>query len=191
MSWPPPAWPFLPMPPRTEARGADRRRGASDGAARFDFFFYGTLCDADVRKLVFGRAVAAVPAILADHEAVPVARGRFPMLAFQRGRTAAGVLCRGLGLMEAARLGFYEHEGRDYGVRRLAVTAEGAAHEAWTYVPLATLRRGSGRWDLAEWQRFAKRDFLARAARAMRKVEAKDLEPFVDLWRARAAPARD
>ena len=169
------------MPPRTDPR---------DTVARFDFFFYGTLCDADVRKAVFGRAVAAERATLADHEAVPVARGRYPMLAFQRGRTAEGVLCRGLSLMEAARLGFYEHEGRDYGVRRFAVAADGAAHDAWAYVPLAALRRGMGRWDLAEWQRFAKRDFLARAARAMRKVEAKDLEPFVGLWRGRATPDR-
>ena len=169
----------------------DRRREAARGsAAGFDFFFYGTLCDADVRKVVFGRAVEAAPATLADHEAVPVARGRFPMLMFQRGRMATGVLCRGLSLMEAARLGFYEHEGRDYGVRRLMVGADGAAHPAWVYVPLAALRRGMGRWDFAEWQRFAKRDFLARVMRKMRKVEAKDIEPFVDLWRGRAAPVR-
>lgn len=168
----------------------DPRPAASDGGARFDFFFYGTLCDPDVRKVVFGRAVAAVPATLADHEAVPVARGRYPMLAFQRGGTAAGVLCRGLTLMDAARLGFYEHEGRDYGVRRFAVAAEGAAHDAWAYVPLATLRRGMGRWDIGEWQRYAKRDYLARVARAMRRIKAGELEPFADLWRGRAAPGR-
>jgi len=177
------------MPPRTDPRGNSPEPAAGDGA-RFDFFFYGTLCDADVRKVVFGRAVAAVAATLADHAAVPVARGRYPILMFQRGRAAEGVLCRGLSLMESARLGFYEHEGRDYGVRRFKVGVEGGAHDAWVYVPLGTLRRGMGRWDLAEWQRFAKRDFLARAARAMRKAEAKDLEPFVALWRGRAAPPR-
>jgi hypothetical protein len=153
----------------------------------FDFFFYGTLCDADVRAAVFGRPVEATPAALHDHEAVPVDRGRFPMLVFQRGRSAAGVLCRGLSLTDAARLGFYEREGRDYGVRRLAVDLDGTAHQAWVYVPLATLRRGMGRWDLAEWQRFAKRDFLVRVTRAMRRVEAKDLDPFLDLWRGRMA----
>lgn len=174
------------MPPGTDRRAAPRADAARDRAARFDFFFYGTLCDGDVRKVVFGRAVEAVPATLADHEAVPVARGRFPMLMFQRGRTASGVLCRGLTLADAARLGFYEHEGRDYGVRRLAVSHAAGSHRAWTYVPLSALRRGMGRWDLAEWQRFAKRDFLARAARWMRRVEAKDLEPFVELWRGRA-----
>lgn len=178
------------MPPRTEPRVTPRADAAIDGAARFDFFFYGTLCDADVRKVVFDRAVEAVPAVLADHEAVPVARGRYPMLAFQRGCRASGVLCRGLSLTEAARLSFYEHEGRDYGVRRFRVNADGASHEAWVYVPLAALRRGMGRWDLAEWQRFAKRDFLARVIRAMRNVEAKELEPFVALWRGRAAPVR-
>lgn len=174
------------MTPPTDPRAAPRRPAGGDGAVRFDFFFYGTLRDADVRKVVFGRAVDASPAMLADHEAVPVSRGRFPMLMFQRGRTATGVLCRGFSLMEAARLGFYKHEGRDYGVRRLGVNHAGAAHQAWVYVPLAALRRGMGRWDFAEWQRFAKRDFLARAARAMRRVEPKDLEAFVELWRGRA-----
>jgi hypothetical protein len=172
------------MPPPTKRDG----QAARDIISGFDFFFYGTLCDSDVRKAVFGRAVAAAPATLDHHEAVPVERGRFPMLLFQRGRSASGVLCRGLSLAEAARLGFYEHEGRDYGVRRLPVLpAEGPPHDAWVYVPLATLRRGMGRWDLAEWQRFAKRDFLTRVTRAMRKVEAKELEPFLELWRGRAA----
>lgn len=174
------------MAPPTDPRAAARRPAGGDAAIRFDFFFYGTLCDADVRKVVFGRAVEAVPAMLADHEAVPVSRGRFPMLMFQRGRTATGVLCCGLNLMEAARLGYYEHEGRDYGVRRLAVNHAQSVHRAWVYVPLASLRRGMGRWDIAKWQRFAKRDFLARAARSMRSVEPKALEPFVDLWRGRA-----
>lgn len=169
------------MPPPTDPRAGN--------GARFDFFFYGTLCDADVRKAVFGRSVEAAPATLEHYEAVPVARGRFPMLMFQRGRMASGVLCRGLSLVEAARLGFYEHEGRDYGVRRMAVQpVAGPACDAWVYVPLARLRRGMGRWDVAEWQRYAKRDYLARITRAMRKVEAKDLDPFVDLWRVRAAP---
>jgi hypothetical protein len=174
------------MTPPTDSRAAARRPAGGVGAIRFDFFFYGTLCDADVRKVVFGRAVDASPALLADHEAVPVSRGRFPMLMFQRGRNATGVLCRGLSLMETARLGFYENEGRDYGVRRLTVRVNETAHPAWVYVPLAALRRGMGRWDLAEWQRFAKRDYLVRYTRAMRRVEPKNLEPFVDLWRGRA-----
>ncbi|HEY7609209.1 MAG TPA: gamma-glutamylcyclotransferase family protein [Alphaproteobacteria bacterium] len=175
------------MPPPTE-----RPRAARDEAAGFDFFFYGTLCDPEVRALVFGRKADVVPAILDDYEAVPVERGRFPMLLFQRGSAAAGVLCRGIGLIEAARLGFYEREGRDYGARKLAVRVEGGQggepHPAWVFLPIGALRRGPGRWDLAEWQRYAKRDFLARWTRAMRAVEPKDLEPFIELWRARMAP---
>ncbi len=168
------------MPPPTERRGSD--------AARFDFFFYGTLCDSDVRAVVLGRKVEASPATLEDYEAVPVDRGRFPILLFQRGRTAGGVLCLGVGLVEAARLGFYEREGRDFGVRRLPVRdGRGEARQAWVFLPTAALRRGMGRWDPAEWERFAKRDFLDRAMRAMRKLEPKDLEPFVDLWRGRTA----
>jgi hypothetical protein len=153
----------------------------------FDFFFYGTLCDADVREVVFGRKVDAAPATLPDHEAVPVEHGRWPILLFQRGRAAAGVICRGLSLIDAARLGYYEHEGRDYTARRLRVNdGTGAAHHAWVFVPTGVLRRGPGRWDLAEWQRFAKREFLDRVTRTMRAVEAKELEPFLELWRVRS-----
>jgi hypothetical protein len=179
------------MPPATEGPPNTRLDPARREAQGFDFFFYGTLCDADMRAAVFDREVEALPARLEDYEAVPVHRGRFPILLFQRGSAASGVLCRGLGLIEAARLGFYEHEGRDYGARKLAVRVGGGesreAYPAWVYLPTAALRCGAGRWDLAEWQRYAKRDFLARWTRTMRALEAKDLEPFIQLWRGRLA----
>lgn len=170
------------MAPRTEAR-AVAPAAASGG---FTFFFYGTLCDPDVRAAVFGRPVDAAPAVLADYEAVPAERGRFPLLQFRRGRASRGVLCTEITLAEAARLGVYEHEGRDYTARLLAVRdGAGALRRAWVYLPTAELRRGPGRWDFEQWQRFAKREFLARVRRWMRGVEPKDLEPFVELWRKR------
>ena len=169
----------------------ERGRASGREAPGFAFFFYGTLCDPDMRAAVFGRKVVAVPASLDDHEAVPVDRGRFPILLFKRGQTAAGVLCRGLSLIEAARLGFYEHEGRDYGARELTVRVDGGTDAggesklAWLYLPMGSLKRGPGRWDLAEWQRYAKRDFLARWTRTMRALEPKELAPFIELWRGR------
>jgi hypothetical protein len=167
------------MPPPIDAA-----RIAAPGA--FTFFFYGTLCDDDVRAAVIGRAIAVAPAVLADYEAVPAEHARYPILLFQRGREATGVLCTGLGLGEAARLGFFEHEGRDYEARELSVRDEaGGARRAWAFVPTAASRRGPGRWDLAEWQRFAKRDFLVRAQRTMRMLEPKDLGPYLELWRVR------
>ena len=155
--------------------------------AKFDFFFYGTLCDDDVRECVVGRACAVEAATLDGYEAVPVERGRFPILLAQRGRVAAGVLCRGLSLTEAARLGLYEHEGRDYTARRFPIkTSAEQLQPAWVFVPLGTLRRGPGKWDLAEWQRFAKAEFLARVRQRIRLIEARDLDPLVELWRGRA-----
>lgn len=160
----------------------------TEPAHAFTYFFYGTLCDDDVRAAVIGRAIAVAPAVLADYEAVPVEHGRFPILLFQRGLKASGVLCAGVAVGEAARLGFFEHEGRDYAARELSVKDDsGAARRAWAYLPTAALRRGPGRWDLAEWQRFAKREFLDGVTRAMRKLEPKDLEPFIELWRGRAS----
>jgi ADP-ribose pyrophosphatase len=179
------------MPPGTEAP----RTPAPIGAGLFDFFFYGTLCDPDVRKAVIGRPCEALPASLENYEAVPAEHGRFPILQFKRGTTASGVLCPGIMLIEAARLSFFEDEAADYDARALTVRVSPGAfgeatpreRRAWVFLPTKALRRGMGRWDLAEWQRFAKRTFLNAAMRAMRKVEAKDIEPFVDLWRARAS----
>ena len=114
-------------------------------AASFDFFFYGTLCDEDVRATVVGRRCAVEAATLDGHEAVPVERGRFPILLAQRGRAAAGVLCPDLSLGEAARLGLYEHEGRDYTARRLPVrTTAGQTRSAWVFVPLAAFGASVG-----------------------------------------------
>ena len=169
------------MPPGTDPRAGD--------AARFDFFFYGTLCDADVLKVVLGHAAETAPATLDHHEAVPVEHGRYPMLQFQRGRAARGVLCRGLGLMDAARLDFYENDGPAYDARQLPVRDDaGTTQQAWVYFATTAPRRGMGRWDLAEWQRFAKREYLDAVFRAMRKVEPKDLERYLELWRGRIAP---
>jgi hypothetical protein len=178
------------MPPGTEPSRAPAR----PGAAPFDFFFYGTLVDADVRAIVIGRPCKAPPASLENYEAVPAEHGRYPILQSKRGNTVAGVLCPALTLIEAARLSYFEDEAADYDARPLTVrvgaspAGESAAREqrAWVFLPTKALRRGMGRWDLAEWQRFAKRAFLDTVFRTMRKVEPKDLEPFIDLWRGRA-----
>ena len=169
------------MPRPTEPSPSEpHRRGT------FRFFFYGTLCDLDVRAAVIGRPATAAPAVLADYEAVPVEGARYPILLFQRGRAAAGVLCPGVTLGEASRLGLFEHEGRDYAARELAVRDDADAElRAWVFLPTAAMRRGPGRWDLAEWQRFAKRDFLVRAHRRMRTLEPKELDPYLELWRGR------
>jgi len=177
------------MPPGTERPRPGPPPGR--GQAALDFFFYGTLCDADVRRTVIGRETAVSPAALEGYEAVPVEHGRFPILLFQQGRSAAGVVCAGLSVEEAARLGLYEHEGRDYTARQMPVRETGGAtRKAWAFLPLAALRRGPGRWDLAEWQRFAKADFLARVERRVRAIEARELAPLIEIWRGRA-PQRE
>ena len=116
----------------------------------------------------------------------------FASVSTKPGREAAGVVCDGVAVEEAARLGFYEHEGRDYTARQLSVRVlptqggSGAVGKAWLFLPTAALRRGPGRWDLAEWQRFAKRDFLARVRVAMSEVDPELLAPHQALWRGRA-----
>lgn len=153
---------------------------------RFDFFFYGTLVDAEVRALVIGRAMAAEPARLLDHATVPVGRGRFPMIVHRTGAVAPGVVCREASLDEAARLSYFESEGRDYDARRLDVVVDGAAAiGAWVYVPTPRLKRGPGRWDFERWCRFEKPRFLGETRDAAGRIGRDRLIAYRRLWRGR------
>lgn len=158
--------------------------------AGFDFFFYGTLMDADVRAAVAGAPLSMEPAVLPDHRVVPVGRGMFPMIEAARGATAAGVLCRDVAVAVAARFSLFENEGHEYRARRVAVRAGGDGdalrRPAWVYLPTAALKRGPGRWDFAVWQKFAKRPFLIETRRTMRAPDGARLAPHIEAWRLRA-----
>ncbi len=154
--------------------------------AGFDFFFYGTLVDGDVRTLVAGAPLVAEPATLADHATVPVGRGVFPMIAHWQGATAPGLLCRGVALEAAARLSYFESEGVDYNARRLRLATEaGDKAEAWVYVPTARLRRGPGRWDFARWCRYEKDRYLRDKRNFLRDIDRNRLSPYRLLWQRR------
>ena len=152
----------------------------------FDFFFYGTLLDDDVRETVIGRVVAGEPAALPKFEVVPAAGGRYPFVVPRPDAETPGQVFRGLSLAEAARLSFYENEGPKYSVRRLAVRlAEGATAKAWIYFATAAVKRGTGAWDPAAWKRVAKPEFLAWARRTMRAMPPAELVRYETLWRKR------
>lgn len=132
------------------------------------FFFYGTLIDADVRRLVLGRhAPAAVEeATLKGWRRVKLAEVTYPGIVRDQAGTVAGVLARGLN--EAARRALVDYEGAEYELLETGVaTGSGKTLAALTFVPKpGEVKPVPGAWDIAEWRRRHKRRFLAALARS-------------------------
>lgn len=127
-----------------------------------DFFFYGTLIDADVRRVALrprADALELVPARLAGYRRMAKLQSSAPVLVHRPGAHVDGVLVRGLGRRDAARLRHFE--GRNYRVASRKVRFAGG-------VSIATIYFGAGRipvrrvpWLFSQWRRRHKQAFLA------------------------------
>ena len=127
-----------------------------------DFFFYGTLCDADVRRQVLGRDMPAAHienAVLAGFGAFFVAGAAYPTLVAREGGVTPGLLARHLGAADAARLAAFE--GAAYCIRNLTVTGRRSGQtNARVFVTRVWRRSDARPWVLDDWQRRFKRGFL-------------------------------
>jgi Gamma-glutamyl cyclotransferase, AIG2-like len=127
-----------------------------------DLFFYGTLIDADVRRMVLGPAAARLaltPARLGGYRRMAKRHSTAPNLAARKGATVHGVLARGIGRRELARLCHYE--GRNYRLSRCVVRlADGESVRAMVYLCDGQISARRGGWRLDAWQRRHKRAFL-------------------------------
>ncbi len=133
------------------------------------FFFYGTLIDADVRRAVLGPYAPrrVEPAVLRGWRRVPVRGRTYPVIVADPAASVDGVLVRGLNTAAKRRLERYE-DADLYEMAELDVTPTGRlrAVRALTFVAKAPgLRRGSGTWEIAAWQRRHKRRFLLTLGR--------------------------
>lgn len=159
-----------------------------------DFFFYGTLRDAEVRRTVLGpmaRPEAVVAAELAGYRCAPVGTGAFPALVVERKARAEGLLVTGVDLTSAARVSLFEDEGYDYRVQRVSVTdRDEAEREAWAFLPTARLPVQNGVWDIDEWSRRHKAAFLANARRAMSQIGGQLIERSRRDWIGRIGTPR-
>jgi hypothetical protein len=152
-----------------------------------DFFFYGTLRDADVRDAVMGPGAATTvsDAELPGFRCVPAEGGRFPGVVRAPGAAATGVLAAGVSLDVAARLSFFEGEGYDYGVELCRVVDRERARKAWVFLPSGRLRLGAGRWDIEVWRRRFKASFVANARAAMNGYTPRRQSRYLKAWEER------
>lgn len=127
------------------------------------FFFYGTLLDADVRRLVLPGSHARLalrPARLTGWVRTPARHGSFPVLRRHPGGRIEGLLADGIDLAGLYRMAHFEGDG--YTVGRQRVTCGDAAFDAHVFLPERRRLSLSGSWSLVEWQRRHKRRFLPR-----------------------------
>ena len=121
-----------------------------------DFFFYGTLRDAEVRRIVLGPggfSLTAEPAMLEGYRCAPVERGRFPGIVPDAEAATPGVLLRRASLDAAARTSYFESDGADYEIALKPVVLDGGRRaEAWICIPTAALPVEAGEWRFEAWK---------------------------------------
>lgn len=165
------------------------------GDPTVDLFFYGTLRDPEVRRIVLGTGAArlgTLPAVARGYRCAPVSGGRFPVLVPDAAGRAEGLVVAGVDPAAAARTSFFEDEGYDYRAAPLAVvTASGVRRTAWAFLSSGRLAPGAGPWVIAAWRQRHRRAFIATARRAMAQCRGADLDGYEAAWRVRAAAAAD
>ncbi len=136
-------------------------------------FFYGTLRDPDVRRLVLGDGadgLAAWPAVLPGFRTCSARRGEFPVLLRRTGGRARGELVEGLGHGDLLRL--FHFEGPDYlPARHLAIDGDGRRLDAWVLIPDGTHPASDKTWRLRHWQLYRKPRVLPQLQVWMREFD--------------------
>ena len=141
-------------------------------------FFYGTMRDADVRRLVFGaRAEALIvrPALLFGFRTCSARGGDYPVLVRRTAARARGQLVEGLGYADLLRL--FHFEGPDYlPSRQLAIDPSGRRSSAWVLLSdsahQANAHRASAKtWRLRQWQLYRKPRMMPRLRIWMREFD--------------------
>jgi hypothetical protein len=130
------------------------------------FFFYGTLIDPDVRRLVLGSLAPTMvePAVLSGWKRIPLPRVTYPTILRAPRASVDGVLARGLDI--AARRRLIDYEGDDYDLLEVDVAvAGGRIVPAVVFAGRPGQVRGLGLWAFTAWQRRHKRRFVAALAR--------------------------
>jgi hypothetical protein len=133
------------------------------------FFFFGTLMDPEVRRLVIGGDPppgCPEAGVLPHFRRVrPSGRG-YPMLLAHGCGRVEGILIDGLDAPAARRLVVFE--GAEYRLMRLAVIdSRGRAVAAATFLSQRRAAATHRAWSLKTWQRRDKRAFLRKTARLM------------------------
>lgn len=133
------------------------------------FFFYGTLQDDDLLRLVTDRSSVSgldiSAAALADHAVERVAGHVFPMIFPRIGHQAGGRLVGGLTARERERIAFFEDS--DYRLEPIEVVAGSTQRAAAVFTPTARIGSSGELWRLSDWPAADKALLMACAEEQM------------------------
>ncbi|MDA1099941.1 MAG: gamma-glutamylcyclotransferase [Proteobacteria bacterium] len=133
-----------------------------DRRGKHCFFFYGTLMDPDVRRLVLGTEPAGAgifPASLPGFAVRYVVGERYPALQAKPGAAAPGIVITALSPGQARALDRYEGNGYRRETR-LVCLADRRRIAAMVYLPMTHLNAGRRPWSYQTWRRKDKAHFL-------------------------------
>ena len=151
------------------------------------FFFYGTLMDSEVCRIVLGApggAMPAVPAVLPGYNRVRARAADFPVLVRRTGGRVRGQLVSGLD--QAALLPIAHFEGPDYAPRRvLIIDSAGRRRVAWIFQGEGVGLASAKDWDLKRWQLRHKARLLPQLRRWMAEPGAWTLDSSDVRWHIR------
>jgi len=125
------------------------------------FFFYGTLLDDEIRRIVIGRAVALTGAALPGWRRLGVAGKHYPIIQRDAAASVAGAVTEILGAGDIARLRHYEGDGYELIAAEIRDHTD-AAIAAQVFVPREGGLVGAGEWNLEDWQREHRAGVLGR-----------------------------
>lgn len=151
------------------------------------FFFYGTLMDPEVCRIVLGgqaEAMRVEPAVLPGYARVRARAADYPVLVRRSGGQVRGQLVTGLD--KAALLPIAHFEGPDYEPRR-ALTVDGGSRRqvAWIFLGSGSCLVSAEPWDLRRWQQGGKARLLPHLRRWMAEPGATTLGSADVRWHVR------
>jgi gamma-glutamylcyclotransferase (GGCT)/AIG2-like uncharacterized protein YtfP len=135
------------------------------------FFFYGTLMDETVRRLVLGpsaRTLSLQPAVLDGWRRTAVRGRHYPVVVAASGASVAGLVTGAMSRAAVTRLDRFE--GPEYVRRALAVRSPDGGATAWVYVARNATLSSAADWDYTAWCRQHRDRFLKRLAGGARRA---------------------
>lgn len=155
------------------------------------FFFFGSLQDDDLRKVVLGRSTAKediAQAILRGYRCVRLRSRIQPSIVEDPEGQVEGTLARHLDVTAAARMSHYELGA--YSIASKVVDLpEGGQETAWIFLSDPDLSVAPGDWRLETWQLRYKRRSLAVARAWMSQLGHSKLVSLETEWRQRCSTA--
>lgn len=151
------------------------------------FFFYGTLIDPDIRRLLLGphyENLQFAPADLLGYRRVRAKSGDFPVLVRQTGRRLGGLLVDNLPPQNLLSIAHFE--GPDYCLRQApAIDTAGRRWQPWLFMPRFPRVASRRPWNFELWQKHGKARLMPDLERWMGEFGALTLQSIDTPWQVK------